>query len=145
MPRDREKMREAAAVPLVLFGEHGRTVEGYRPADEDLAGAGAGGYVSRRGYQPVRGPYLRWAHGVHRRSKTGVVGISVSLERSTGRHFVRVRLGATCRRFCVETLGRTEAFRRALELRREHLKKIVEANAVILAARERHPASLSSR
>lgn len=135
MPRNRESMREAAAVAVVLFGPAGRTVDSYAPAPALLAQAGGGRY-GRRGWEPVQGPYLRWARSVDRRSKTGVVGVSVSRERATGRLYVRVRLGRSCRRFNIATLGRAEAFRRALALRREHLEKIMQARAAILAARD---------
>lgn len=134
MPHDPEKRREAAAVPLVLFGTHGRTVEGYRPADEDLAGAREG--EARHEWSPVVGPHLRVARSRDRRSKTGIVGISISRRKTTGRHYIVVNLGSTSRNFCVERLGKTEAWRRAIALRREHLRKLALANAAILLARQ---------
>jgi len=142
MPHDAEARRQASAVPLVLFGEHGRTVEGYMPAEEDLAGARAGCLIgglraSRHEWEPVTGPHLRVVRSRDRRSKTGIVGISISRRKSTGRHHLIVNLGSTCRRFCIETLGASEAWRRAIALRRAHVEKLVQANAAILAARLR--------
>ena len=136
MPHDPQARREATAVPLVLMGDTGRTVEGYRPADEDLVSAtpASANGVSRH----VAGPHLRLSQHQHRRNKTGVVGISVSRDRATGRHYLYVNLGSTSRHFCLETLGRTEAWARAVQLRREHLRKLAQANAVILAARTRN-------
>lgn len=137
MPQNLHARRAAAAVPLVLFGPYGRTVESYRPADEDLTGALSGVFTAK-GYVPVQGPYLRRVHSRERRTGTGIVGVSISREHATGRHFVRVRFGGTCRRFCIETLGRTEALRRAIALRREHVAKLAQANEVILRARARN-------
>lgn len=136
MPHNPQSRREASAVPLVLFGEHGRTVEGYRPADEDLAGATAGRHAHVWG--AVQGPHLLACRTRDKRSQTGLVGISVSRCRRTGRHFLVVNLGSTNRKFCVETLGRTEAWRRAVALRRDHVRKLAAANAVILRARAAH-------
>lgn len=134
MPHDPKARRDASAVPLVLFGEHGRTVEGYRPADEDLVEAvpASANGVARH----VAGPHLRLAQHRQINNKTGLVGISVSRSKKTGRHYLYVQLGSTHRAFCIETLGRTEAWRRAVALRREHLRKIDQANAVIERARK---------
>jgi hypothetical protein len=133
MPHDPQARREAGAKPLVLFGDYGRTVEGYRPADEDLAHAAPASSDGCRRH--VAGPHLRIIRTRDHRSKTGVVGISMSRRQRDGRHFYIVNLGSTSRRFCIETLGRTEAWRRATLLRREHVKKVFAANAAILAAR----------
>jgi hypothetical protein len=143
MPHSATARSAAAAVPLVLFGDYGRTVEGYRPADEDLA-------IARSGrpdwghWTPVQGPHLRSARSRDRRSKTGIVGISISSERRTGRHWLLVNLGSTNRKFCIETLGSSEAWRRAIALRRDHLRKLALANAAIIAARARNAAGLKS-
>lgn len=126
--------REATAVPLVLFGEHGRTVEGYRPADEDLAAAAPA--PSHKAGAAVSGPHLRAVRTRFARNKTGVVGISLEYERARDRHYFVVNLGSGHRRFCIESLGRIEAWRRAVSLRREHERKATLANAVILAARD---------
>jgi hypothetical protein len=131
--------REATAVPLILFGEHGRTVEGYRPADEDLRSAMPA--LSHRAFSAVSGPHMRVARAKHSRCKTGVVGVSFGrmLAKSGQRvpcYFVQ--LGACSRRFRVDVLGRAEAFRRAVALRREHLLKLGNANAAILNARQQH-------
>lgn len=135
MPHNAHSRREAAASPVVLFGPYGRTVEGYRPADEDLATA-APARSHRRG-SAVAGPHLRVAREAHARNRTGVVGISFGVDRARGRTYFWVNLGTGSRRFCIETLGRAEAWRRAVALRKEHLRKLTLANAVILAARDR--------
>lgn len=130
--------REATTVPLVLFGEHGRTVEGYRPADEDLATARPA--ASHQAGAAVSGPHLRVARTRHARNKTGVVGISFGRFRKRGKlvsaYFVQ--LGSSAREFRVDTLGRAEAWRRAVALRAEHVRKTTLANAVILQARDDH-------
>lgn len=131
--------REATAVPLVLFGEHGRTVEGYRPADEDLRSAMPA--ISNRAGAVVSGPHLRVARSQHIRCKTGVVGVSFGRMRTKSGQRVPcyfVQLGACSRRFRVDVLGRAEAFRRAVALRREHLLKLDQANSAILRARQQH-------
>ena len=135
MPHNSEARREAAAVALVLFGEHGRTVEGYRPADEDLDHAAPASSDGCRRH--VRGPHLRTARATNPRNRTGVVGISIGRDRGRGHTYFWVNLGRSARRFCITTLGRDEAWRRAVALRLEHLRKLAQANAVILAARAR--------
>ncbi len=139
MPHSAIARRAAAAVPLVLFGEYGRTVEGYRPADEDLALARPA--TGHRSGQGVRGPHLLTTRTQHARNKTGIVGISIGRRARDGRHFLFVNLGSCCRRFCIETLGSSEAWRRAVALRRAHLEKLILANAAILAARTRNTSS----
>lgn len=123
-------------MPLVLFGEHGRTVEGYRPADEDLAAAAPA--PSHQAGAAVAGPHLRVARTRHARNKTGVVGISFGTFRKRGKlvsaYFVQ--LGSAAREFRIDTLGKREAWRRAVALRCEHVRKTTLANAVILAARQ---------
>ena len=136
MAHDATARREATAVPLVLFGDYGRTVLGYRPADEDLA-------LSRparthKAGSRVTGPHLRIARAMHSRNRTGVVGISYGTDSARGRSYFWVNLGSGSRKFCIETLGRSEAWRRALNLRLEHLKKLEQANALILEARSAH-------
>jgi hypothetical protein len=133
MPHDATARRQAAAVPLVLFGDHGRTVEGYMPADEDLSIARPP--EARHEWVPVQGPHLRAVRSRDRRSKTGIVGISLSRRKSTGRRYFVVNLGSTSRNFCIETLGSSEAWRRAIGLRKHHLEKLAMANAAIIAAR----------
>ena len=133
MPHNATARHAAAAVPLVLFGEHGRTVEGYAPAPDDLDAAKPA--ASHRAGDTLAGPHLLVVRGHHARNRTGVVGISVGRYSRTGRHYLYVNLGKNKRAFCIETLGRTEAWRRAVELRREHVRKIEQANASILAAR----------
>lgn len=136
MPHNPEARREATAVPLVLFGDHGRTVEGYRPADEDLEQAQPASSDGCRRH--VKGPHLRTMRGKHARNKTGVVGVSEGYDRVKKHHYYYVNLGSGHRSFCIDTLGRTEAFRRACALRVEHARKIAQANTVILKARSRY-------
>jgi len=141
MPHNATARREAAAMPLVLFGDYGRTVEGYRPADEDLTGARPG-RANWAQWEAVRGPHLRAVRSRDRRCKTGIVGISVSRCRKDGRHWLVVNLGCTSRKFCIETVGSSEAWRRAIALRRAHLEKLALANAAIIAARQRNAEGL---
>lgn len=135
MPHNAEARREAAAMPLVLFGDYGRTVEGYRPADMDLEQA-AQPQSHRRG-DTITGPHLRTARERYARNRTGIVGISIGFDRFKGHRYVYVNLGSTNRKFNADALGLTEAFRRAMALRAEHLKKLAQANALILQARAR--------
>lgn len=135
MPHDAEARRLAAAVPLVLFGEHGRTVEGYMPAEEELARArpASANGVTRH----VEGPHLRTVRQHCPRNKTGIVGISEGMDRSRGHRYYYVNLGSSHRKFNITRLGREEALRRAIALRRAHLEKLALANAAIIAARLR--------
>jgi hypothetical protein len=136
MPHSAIARRAAAAMPLVLFGEYGRTVEGYMPAEEDLAIARLD--LSHRAGRGIGGPHLRTARAAYVSNKTGIVGISVSRRARDGKHFLYVNLGATSRHFCIETFGSSEAWRRAIALRRAHLEKLALANAAIIAARIRN-------
>ena len=76
MPHNASARHAAAAQPLVLFGAYGRTVEGYSPADADLAEARPP--IHAHDWQPVVGPHLRHLRLRERHSRTGVVGISLS-------------------------------------------------------------------
>lgn len=134
MPHDPKARKEAAALPLVLFGEHGRTVEGYRPADEDLAHARPAEPLNQ--WVPVQGPHLRTVRTKFKRNKSGIVGISFSRGKSGRR--VYVQLGKNNRCFNIDRLGFEEAMRRAIELRQAHERKIAQANTAILAARSRY-------
>jgi len=133
MPHDANARRQAAAVPLVLFGDHGRTVEGYMPAEEDLAIAQPASSDGCRRH--VRGPHLRPVRTNYAKNKTGIVGISLSYSAAKRRHYLYVNLGDTHRKFCIETIGNREAWRRAISLRKAHLEKLALANAAIIAAR----------
>jgi aspartate aminotransferase-like enzyme len=82
----------------------------------------------------VRGPHLRAVRREHRRNRTGCVGISISRS-ARGKTYYVANLGSTNRRFCIETLGRAEAFKRALQARAKHELTVQAANEVILAAR----------
>lgn len=131
--------KEAACEPIVLADEHRRTVAGYTPAPEDLAVASGGTMDStKKFWVRVEGPHLRALRTKHARNTTGVVGISEGCDRARGKTYFYVTLGSRCRRFCIETLGRGEAFKQALTLRAAHERKVMQANAVILAARARH-------
>lgn len=136
MAHDATARREATAVPLVLFGDYGRTVLGYRPADEDLVQARPA--RSHKAGSRITGPHLRSARSINARNRTGIVGISYGTDRARGRSYYWVNLGSSARKFCIETLGRSEAWRRAVNLRLEHLKKLSQANALILEARRAH-------
>lgn len=142
---DPQARREAAAVPLVLFGAHGRTVEGYRPGVDDLAVAMPASADGCRRH--VAGPHLRVARSTQARNRTGIVGISRGQDRKRGHTYFFVQLGSATRKCCITTLGESEAWRRAIALRREHLTKLALANAAIIAARARnagmHPEELS--
>ncbi len=137
MPHSAIARRSAAAMPLVLFSEYGRTVEGYMPAEEDLVAArpAPAGHRAGRG---VAGPHLFAARARFSRNRTGIVGISLGRYSKTGRHYLYVQIGAGHRKFCIETLGSSEAWRRAIALRRAHLEKLALANAAIIAARIRN-------
>lgn len=133
MPHNAKSRRLAAAVPLVLFGEFGRTVEGYMPAQEDLAVAQPAA-THHRG-AAVAGPHLKTVRGQYTKNKTGIVGISEGWEHARECRCFWVQLGSTSRRFNITRLGRAEALRRAISLRRAHLEKLALANAAIIAAR----------
>lgn len=134
MPHDENARREAGAVPLILFGDHGRTVDHYLPASEDLTGA-QDGKASGGRWRAVRGPHLRSARRQYARNSTGIVGISICTSRVRRCRYYVVNLGSTCRRFNIKKLGRIEALRRALSLRQRHLEKLALANAAIIRAR----------
>ena len=133
MPHDANARRQAAAVPLVLFGEYGRTLEGYMPANEDLAIARPASADGCR--QHVKGPHLRVVRTNYAKSKTGIVGISIGRDRARGFTYFWVNLGSSSRRFNITKLGQAEALRRAIALRKVHLEKLALANAAIIAAR----------
>ena len=125
---NRELRRQAAASP------RSRVI----PAPEELNVAAAP--VHAHSWQPVRGPHLRVVRQRYPSNRTGCVGISYSRAR-TGRHsYFVVNLGRTNRKVRIETLGRHEAWRRALKLRATHELKVRAANAAIVAARERRAA-----
>lgn len=115
-----------------------------RPDSADLRAA-AHGYKKPGGaWKAVEGPYLRRVAQRDRRNKTGVPGISEGTQRRkriSGGFIVRtyffVQLGRRKgAKFCIESLGRKEAWLRALRCRAEHEMKVRRANAAILAARE---------
>ena len=114
MPHDSNARRQAAVVPLVLFGEHGRTVEGYMPAHEDLAIARSASADGCR--QHVKGPHLRAVRANFAKNKTGIVGISIGRDRARGFTYFWVNLGSSTRRFNITKLGQAEALRRAIAL-----------------------------
>ena len=113
---------------------------GPRPAT--LAGAGGGLDLPGGKWARVRGPHLRALRMRHARNRTGCPGISFGVSRVRRRdgsvrvrHFFYVSLGSAWKKFCIEALGRNEAWRRALKLRAEWETRIRQANAAILAAR----------
>lgn len=136
MPHDPTARAAASPQPIVLLGDTGRTVAPYTPADEDLAAARPA--ASHRAGEGISGPHLIALRRRHARNRTGVVGLSLGYDRRRGRHYVYVNLGSRSRCFCIETLGRDEAFRRALQLRRRHVEKVEAANRRIAEARLRH-------
>jgi hypothetical protein len=92
-------------------------------------------------WRPVEGPFLRTVHR-SARNTTGVPGISYStlrIRRKDGSVRIRrvfyVNLGLTHRRFCLDTLGKEEAWRRAVRLRAQHEMRIRQINEAILTAR----------
>jgi hypothetical protein len=85
-------------------------------------------------WEAVQGPHLRVVRSDHRRNRTGCVGISISRSKR-GRTYYVANLGSTNRRYCIETLGRAEAFKRALQARAKHELTVQAANEAILAAR----------
>jgi len=135
MAHDPQARREATAMPVVVFGAYGRSVEGYRPDPAALAVAMPASSDGCRRH--VAGPHLRVARATQARNRTGIVGISRGEDRTRGHSYYYVQLGARTRKFCITTLGESEALRRAIALRREHLIKLALANAEILAARAR--------
>ncbi len=114
----------------------------------DLAGAGGGVDLPGGKWARVQGPHLRSARKKFARNKTGCTGISLARQlrrRRDGslleRHFYWVNLGSKCRKFCLETLGKDEAWRRAVQLRAEHERRVAAINAAILAARQHQEAA----
>lgn len=110
---------------------------------EDLAIAGGGEDLAGGKWLRVCGPHLRAVRNQHKRNRTGCPGISMGttrMRRADGtyrrRSFFYVNLGKSSRKFCIESLGREEAWRRAVKLRADHEKRIAAINAEILAARQ---------
>lgn len=105
----------------------------------DLTGAGGGRDLSGGRWEAVRGPHLIQVRQRFARNRTGCPGISYGQQRRHNRdyEFFYVNLGKTHRRFNITTLGREEAWRRALKLRAEHEARIAEINGAIRAAREK--------
>jgi hypothetical protein len=114
----------------------------------DLAEAGGGVDLPGGKWARVQGPHLRSARKKFARNKTGCPGISfgrVLRRRRDGsfsqRHYYWVNLGSQCRAFSVESLGKSEAWRRAVALRAEHERRVAAINAAILAARHKKEAA----
>lgn len=141
MPHNIPARKATKVTPVILFNGNGRTVDSYRPESESLENARPAEH--RHEWIPVVGPHLLTVRKRYNRSSTGVIGISLSRRKRDGRLSFIVNLGSTNRRFPIDTLGRTEAFRRAVALRRAHEKKIELANAVILRARERNAVAVT--
>jgi hypothetical protein len=81
----------------------------------------------------------------HARCKTGCVGVCFSTvhePRAGGkkaRRFFSVYAGGKNRRFCIETLGFREAFRRAVELRARFETAVTAHKAALQKARAGNP------
>lgn len=95
-------------------------------------------------WTPVQGPHLKVVRQKHARSRTGVPGISYGTTRhrtKTGgrrmRSYFVVQLGRTTRKFCLESLGRNTAWRKAVECRARHEITVRQINAAIEAARKK--------
>lgn len=90
-------------------------------------------------YLPVEGPHLTQIR--RRRTNTGVPGVSFSsAQRGPGHRrydyfFAKVG-GNRSVRFNIQTLGREEAWRRAVRARAEYETTVMTANEAIRAARE---------
>lgn len=109
----------------------------------DLAGAAGGEKLGGGVWVRVQGPHMRAVRRTYKRNHTGCPGISLSTSRSRRadgsfrtRHYYYVNLGKTHRKFCLESIGREEAWRRAVRLRAEHERRITAINAAILEARQ---------
>src|SRR4051812_31330573 len=87
------------------------------PPAQALAAAAAP--VHGNVWQPVRGPHLRVVRRGYRKNRTGCVGISFSKSGNGRCTYFIVNLGRSNRRIRIETLGREEAWRRAVKLRAE--------------------------
>lgn len=109
------------------------------PVPELLEQAGGGIKLAGGRWSPVRGAHLRVVRQRQARNKTGVVGISLSSEMRRGRRLrvLWVQLGSRSRKIYVDRLGPAAAWRRALEMRAEHERRVAAANRLILAAREK--------
>ncbi len=63
-----------------------------------------------------------------RRSRTGCVGVSVVVTTNAKgrvRRFFSAHVGGTNRKFCIDTLGKQEAWRRALRLRARYEARVL--------------------
>lgn len=94
-------------------------------------------------YFPVEGPHLTQIR--RRRTNTGVPGISFSsAKRGPGcrryDYFFAKVGGNRSVRFNIQTLGREEAWRRAIRARADYETAVMAANEAILAQRERRAA-----
>lgn len=101
-------------------------------------------------YKPIVGPPLRKIHAKHK-TNTGCVGVTYVRLTTRPCSFFSVALGGKRRRrFRIETLGRSEAFRLAVKCRSEHELQTAAINAEILRERTlpacsvRHPAAQPS-
>lgn len=68
-----------------------------------------------------------------RRSRTGCVGVSyVETTRKGGkmRCFFSAHAGGTNRKYCLDTLGKQEAWRRAVRYRAQYERQVTEGRAV---------------
>jgi hypothetical protein len=87
-------------------------------------------------WRPVQGPHLCALRQHCVKNRTGVVGIAFGQKkRGSSTWYFIVNLGRRSRAFNIKTLGRHEAWRRAVKCRANHELKIASRNAVVLAAR----------
>jgi len=128
-----DRRREASADPRVR-----------RRQQLDL-GAAAPGKNTWGKWTPVRGPHLKTVRTKFSRNTTGVPGISLSRIacNAGGKKYLYfyVQLGRATRRFNITTLGKSEAWRRALKCRADHELSIRNINAAILDARQKSETS----
>ena len=88
-------------------------------------------------YIPVQGPRLKQLRP-SRQTNTGVPGISFGIRMSPSGRKVNYFFTRDDRRsfsFNIDTLGREEAWNRALRVRAQHEREVTARNAAIMAAR----------
>ncbi|BET67185.1 hypothetical protein ASA1KI_21030 [Opitutales bacterium ASA1] len=109
------------------------------PAEAELVRARGGEKLSGGRWRRVEGPHLRTVRRRCPRNRTGVVGISLGHDLKRGKRVrvLWVNVGSATRKVYVDRIGPAAAWRRALEIRAEHERRVAAANALILAARER--------
>lgn len=127
---DADRRAESSADPRLLAGQQ-----------LDLSDC-ASGLAHGGRWIAVRGPHLKKVYRRNKRSRTGVQGIGYYVGpaapgRTTKYRYFVVSNGRQVRRFNITTLGKEEAWRRALKCRAEHELRIRAINETILSARKR--------